>query len=222
MKAHDADLLVHRTGSDAQDRVGVTEEDGYPARPVVDPLGVDHIAAIEVEPLHHDGERRLVDRTLAQQWRRRERQPLASLHRDQADSAFLHDSAGLSRLAPGLEPCVAGAERRMAGKGQLATRREDAHPIVGVGRGRAQEERRLGEVRPVGERLHLGVAEVVRVVHHGEAIPPAARRAEDVNLAERMTAHICSLRGGDRRMLGFVVRSCRRERSSLVPRRSRS
>ena len=40
--------------------------------------------------------------------------------------------AGRLRLAAGLQPGVAAAERRVAGEGQLAAGREDAHAVVGA------------------------------------------------------------------------------------------
>ena len=43
---------------------------------------------------------------------------------------------------------------RVAGEGQLASRREDAHPVVGVWLAGWQQEGRLGEVRPAREGQH--------------------------------------------------------------------
>ena len=69
--------------------------------------------------------------------------------------ALLDDLARAARLSPGLEPGVAGAERRMAGERQLEHRGEDADPVVGLGPRRRQHEGRLGEVGPAREPLHL-------------------------------------------------------------------
>lgn len=53
---------------------------------------------------------------------------------DQAHAAFLHHLAGCLGLAARLQPCVAGAQRGVPGKRQLAPGAEDAHAVVGPGR----------------------------------------------------------------------------------------
>ena len=58
----------------------------------------------------------------------------------------------------------------MAGERQLAAGREDAHPVVGAGVGRRQQEGRLAQVGPARERLHPRVVERVGVVDDGERI----------------------------------------------------
>ena len=85
--------------------------------------------------------------------------------------ALLHDHVvALRRAAAEREPGVARAERRVAREGQLEHRREDAHPVVGLGLARRQHERRLGEVRPVREALHLLVLRPVAVEHDGDRV----------------------------------------------------
>ena len=69
-------------------------------------------------------EHRLVDRAGPEQRRRGEaEQAVAAPDPHQAGAALLHDHAGLPRLAAGLQPRVAGAERRVPGEGQLGRRR---------------------------------------------------------------------------------------------------
>ena len=53
------------------------------------------------------------------------------------------------------QPGVAGAERRVAGERKLPAGREDPHPVVGPSGFGRQDERRLRQVRPAGEALHL-------------------------------------------------------------------
>ena len=55
------------------------------------------------------------------------------------------------RLAAGLQPGVAAAQRRVAGERQFATRTEDAQLVVGLGMLGRQHEGGLRQVGPVGE-----------------------------------------------------------------------
>ena len=84
--------------------------------------------------------------------------------------------------AAGLEPGVARPERRVAGEGQLPPGREDPHPVVGAGLRRREHERRLRQVRPVGDPLHRGVVEPVAVEHDGDRVPAERHLGEHVDL----------------------------------------
>src|SRR5512135_1586062 len=70
----------------------------------------------------------------------------------------------------------------MAGERNFAGRREDAQAIARLGVARGQQERRLDQVRPRGERLHVGVAPVARVDDHAERIAAASGCRKDVEL----------------------------------------
>jgi hypothetical protein len=72
----------------------------------------------------------------------------------ETDAAFLHHDAVLPRNAAGRQPGVAAAQRGMAGEGQFAAGREDAHAVVGTGVGGRQQERGLRQVRPAREVGH--------------------------------------------------------------------
>src|ERR1700722_15081965 len=96
-----------------------------------------------------------LQRSGAAQLGSREGEPLrATPNTDKASFAFLYDLAA-SRPPARSQPYMAAPQRGMARKGQLARGRKDANAIVRTGRPRLQEEGRLAEVRPVGERCHL-------------------------------------------------------------------
>ena len=89
------------------------------------------------------------------------------------------------RRSAHLEPRVARPQRRVAGERQLDRRREDAHPVVGLGGGRREHERRLGQVRPVRDLLHVAVREPARVEYDRHGVPAVRLGREHVDLGER-------------------------------------
>ena len=131
-------------------RVGQQERD--PPRAVVDPLrGLDGVP--------RDPERRarlddhvLLGRAGADERGRGEREPPARGGSGRA-RAHSYDLAAAPRRAAGLEPCVARAERRVAGERELGPRREDPDPVVSPRLRRGAGEGRLGEVGPVRDAL---------------------------------------------------------------------
>jgi len=60
-------------------------------------------------------------------------QRVPAVHAARARHTALLDNTGLFGVAFAVQPYLTASERRMAGKGQLARRREDAHTVVGVG-----------------------------------------------------------------------------------------
>ena len=131
------------------------------------------------------GDELVVGRAAAHDRRGGERQAaVGAAHPHETGRALLHHDVGARRLAAGLQPGVARAERRMAGEGQLAARREDPHPVVGAGLRRREDERRLGEVRPVGDAGELVVGEPVTVEHDGDRVAAVRRLGEHVDLGE--------------------------------------
>ena len=79
----------------------------------------------------------VVDRAVAQQRRRLEREPVPARDGDQPGAALLHDGLAARRTTR-FEPRVRAAERRVAGERQLAAGGEDPQPVVGLGAGRAR------------------------------------------------------------------------------------
>src|SRR3990172_10541740 len=72
---------------------------------------------------------------------------------------------------------------------QFVSRGEDSQPVVGgLGCG-LQHERRLREVRPGGDALHLFIAEAVRAQHDGDGVPEQRAGGEGVYLLEFETRH---------------------------------
>ena len=130
------------------------------------------------------GDERLLDRPRAHQRRRRERQShRRAPHRDEARLAFLDGPGG--RRIVGFEPGMAAAERRVTRERQLRHGREDPQAIVGLGGAGPEDERRLGEVRPAGEALHLLGREAGAVQDDGDGVAAVGLAGEDVDLPER-------------------------------------
>lgn len=144
-------------------------------------------------------DQRVLDRAAAEQRRRREREAVASApDRDRPRLALLEDDVARARVATRLEPRVAGAERRMPGERQLRHRGKDPHAVVG--RRRRQDERRLGEVRPVREALHCLRGEPRRTEHDRHRVAQEGGRGEDVDLGERPRHPRRTLDGGRDRL----------------------
>ena len=68
----------------------------------------------------------------------------------------------------------------MPGHRQLVARREDAHPHVGIRPLGRQDERRLGEVHLLGDRLHRLGGQTAAVEKDGELIAAEEMIGEDV------------------------------------------
>jgi hypothetical protein len=77
----------------------------------------------------------------------------------------------------------------MAGKGQLARRREDAHAIVGAGHSRLEKKCGLSQICPFGEGGHGRVGKFVGIDDDGEGISLERQVAENVYLMEGKRAH---------------------------------
>ena len=107
---------------------------------------------------------------------------------DQPYAAFLHHILAL-RLAAGLQPGVAAAQRGVAGKGQLAARAEDADLVVSTGLRGRQQEGGLRQVGPVGEVLHLFGAQARAVQHHGQRVAQVRHGGEHIDLLECAGLH---------------------------------
>jgi hypothetical protein len=70
------------------------------------------------------------------------------------------------------------------GERQLRAGCEDPHPVVGVCRRRRHHERRLGQVHPPGDALHLLGGQTVAVEHDGDRVAEIRRVGEHVDHAE--------------------------------------
>jgi hypothetical protein len=158
--ADHADLHVDRPRPDGEHGGGVRQDDGHPTRAVVDPLTVEDLVPTDPQDAGDPPQDRLVDRARPDQWRRRECEAVGRpADPDQPGRTLLKDHVSRPRLPAGVEPGVAGPERRMPGERQLPGRREDPHPVIGGRVDRIEDERRLREVRPACEPLELGVVD---------------------------------------------------------------
>src|SRR5690349_23142214 len=191
----DADVQVHRTRPDREHRLGAGQQRRHPAGSVVGPGDVDDVGPLDVQRPRRLLRYLVLGRATADQRRRREGQaPLGPPHRDQPGTAFLDDGVRIGRLAAGLPPGMAGAERGVPGERQLPGRREDPDEVIGPGRARRQHERGLRQVRPARERLHLLVGEPLGAEHHRDRVAEVRGCGEDVDLAE-LVGHTPSLGG---------------------------
>jgi len=73
----------------------------------------------------------------------------------------------------------------MAGEWQLGLGVEDPDAVVGRVIRRREQERRLRQVRPAGEALHLVRREPAAVQHDRERVAEPGLRREHVDLGER-------------------------------------
>ena len=163
-------------GLEREHGVGVVEQQAEPHRAVVEHLGRHDLLRLEAQRGRHLGQQRGARRAALER-RRGEGQAFAlAPDRHQARGALLHDAVRRLGLAAGLQPGMAASQRRMAGEGQLAAGREDAHAVVGRRLGGRQQEGGLGQVGPLREVLHLRVVEAGAVEHHRERIAEVGRR----------------------------------------------
>jgi hypothetical protein len=82
-----------------------------------------------------------------------------------------------------------GAERRVAGERQLAARREDPDAVVGARVGGREQERRLAQVRPIGEGGHLRIGQCICADNNGQRVAAQRPRGENVDLLKREIGH---------------------------------
>src|SRR5690606_31202699 len=106
----------------------------------------------------------------------------AHAQRQQAGHAFLHQMPVDGLREAGLEHGVRGADAGMAGEGHLALRTEHAQCVAGIGRGRREHERGLGQPRPARDRLHGGIVQAFGVQDHGQWIAHPGAVGEDIEL----------------------------------------
>ena len=88
---------------------------------------------------------------------------------------------------------MAGAQRRVAGKRQLAAGCEDAHAVVGPGCfglvAGGQHKCGFAQVGPLGEVFHLFGAQAGAIQNHGQRVAEVGRGGEDVDLFEGAGFH---------------------------------
>src|SRR5262245_59940375 len=77
----------------------------------------------------------------------------------------------------------------MAGEGELSLRREDAQAIVSPLIGRRADEGRLGQIRPAGDRLHVGGRHPIAVEHDRDGVDFEPYGGEHVDLLEGERRH---------------------------------
>ena len=180
-------------GFQLQHGVWAVQQQAQPDRAVVQQLRGYHLVGLQPQGAGDLGQQRRV-RCAALQRRRGKRQPLAvTANPHQAHTAFLGDVLWRVRHTARLQPGVAGAQGRVAGKRQLGAGGEDAHAVVrsggrALGRGR-QHKRGFRQVSPVREMLHVLGGEVTAIQHHGQRVAQVGRVGEDVNLLEGARCH---------------------------------
>lgn len=96
----------------------------------------------------------------------------------------MNEALGNLWRAAQFQPGVRRTERRVAGEGQLAAWGEYPHPVVPRTSGRRQDERRLGQIRPPSNALHVRVFEILGVEDHGHRVAKIRGGGEDVDLGE--------------------------------------
>lgn len=117
-------------------------------------------------------------------------------HRDQAGRLLQHQVAVEIAHRAGRGQMDRAADRRMAGKGDLGCREEDAHPC-GMGRiGRGLDEDRLGQVELAREGLHLRRAQPVGLKDDGQRIARKGPVGEDIAGVEGQHGAALSLAAG--------------------------
>ncbi len=103
-----------------------------------------------------------------------------------------------------------GADGRMAGEGQLALRREDAHARRVRRVLRLQHEDRLGQVQLARDRLHLLGVERIGIADDGQRIAAEAAIGEDVERVQRQRhASIIPLRPAHSAQISRPVKRAR-------------
>ena len=185
VRADDADVELGVARLEREHPVRVLEQHRDPARAVVRPLAVDDRRALDAEHARDLVDERVVDGPRAHERRRREGETVVGApDRDQAGVALLHDPVVALRHPSGGEPGVARPERRVAGEGQLRHGCEDAQAVVGGRVVRREHERRLGEVHPVREALHLLRVEIRGVEHDRDRVAAVGHGREHIDLPE--------------------------------------
>ena len=97
-----------------------------------------------------------------------------------SSSAMIASLSPLTSERAKLSQKDGGAERRMAGEGQLPAGRENANARRVTGAGRRQHEHRLREIELARNRLHFRAAQPVRSEHDGERIAAERPLCENV------------------------------------------
>ena len=118
----------------------------------------------------------------------RARRVALELDLDGPDLLFEEEARGPARQEPFRREHPARADGRVAGERHLARGGEDAHARRALRPRGRQEEGRLREVHLPRDRLHLGVAEIIRVEDDGQRIAAEDTVREDVDLGEAALA----------------------------------
>lgn len=167
-------------------------------RAVDQPLVVNHVIFVDAESADSPLEDIWLQRTGARQRGSEERQPAGMAvgafaldpNWNEPCPAFLDQMSGRSRRPTGFQPCMGGTKRRMAGKGQLRARSENADGIVGLFMGWLDEEYGLGQIHPLGEVLHLIISQAVSVEYDSEPIAVERSGRKNINLLiSKCSAH---------------------------------
>ena len=176
-----------------QHRGDILQLESKPMGSVDDPLCVNYILTSNAHGLAGNKDLFLFNGScLGERWSREGNRPiLGDQQIDKADTTLLDNLLSLSLLDAALgmfEEGAASANGGVTGKGELFGRGVDTDFVVGLGVGGREEEGSLGEVCPVGDRLHLFVVGDgqgrVECDNDGERVAEVALVGEDVELVE--------------------------------------
>ena len=183
MQRGDPDVELAEAAARREDRLDAVEQDRDPARAVVRPLGVDDLVDARSPASRARACRRPPGR----------RGPAAAPGTRagrRCGGAGRARRRTPARAGPGRSPASASSQAWQVpsvgcpANGSSSVGREDADPVVRVGRGRREHERRLRQVRPVRDALHLLGGQAVGVEHDRDGVAAVRRLGEDVDLLE--------------------------------------
>jgi hypothetical protein len=188
VRADDADvqaLARRRRRLEREHGLGAVENHDDPPGAVIGPLGIYDVGAINAQHRSNPVDECALDGPAAEQRRRGEAErAVGAADPYETDPALLDDLVVAPSRTPGGQPRMAAAQRRMPGERELVRKSEDPHPVVGVRRGRRQEERRLRQVHPPGELLHLLRRQALGIEHDGKWVAGEWVGREHVDLLE--------------------------------------
>lgn len=109
---------------------------------------------------------------------------LAKLY--EPDATFLRNVLGRRWLPAVGKPSMGAAQSGVPRERQFVpVRHENAKAIIRSLLGRLHEERRLGQVGPSREGLHLSIGEAIRIVHDRDRVPQRWGFGKYVHLRKR-------------------------------------
>ena len=180
-------------GVQAQHRVGAVEQQAQPHGAVVQHLRAQNLLRAQAQGARDQWHQRGAGGAALERGRGKRQGVAAQGNAHQAQRTFLDHHAVLLRAVARLQPGVAGAQRGVARKRQLAIGAEDAQAVVGPGRapgvGGRHQKGGFRQVGPGRKAAHVAVAQAVGIQHHGHGVAVAGAVAEHVDLLEGALVH---------------------------------